>query len=134
MRHDVYRRTAALMGTFVTIEVSGDRAAQRHASDTQDRVERAFEWFRRIEESCSRFDGRSELMQLTAQIGVSVPVSEMLYEAVRFAVAVAEETGGAFDPTVGFQMEKNGFNQEHRTRKTVRTDLAPGASISYRDI
>jgi thiamine biosynthesis lipoprotein len=134
MRHDVYRRTAALMGTFVTIEVSGDRAAQQHALDTREKVERAFEWFRRIEECCSRFDGRSELMQLTAQIGVCVPVSAILYEAVQFAVAVAEETGGAFDPTVGFQMERNGFNQEHRTRNTVRTDLAPGGSVSYRDI
>jgi thiamine biosynthesis lipoprotein len=134
MRHDMYRRTAVLMGTFVTIEVSGDRAAQPHASDTRERVERAFEWFRRIEECCSRFDRRSELRQLTAQIGVTVPVSAILYEAVQFAVAVAEETSGAFDPTVGFQMERNGFNQEHRTRKTIRTDLAPGGSVSYRDI
>ena len=134
MMDDVYRRTSVLMGTFVTIEVSGDRAAQQHAIDTGERVERAFEWFRRIEECCNRFDGRSELRQLTRQIGVAVPVSAILFEAVRFAVAVAEETGGAFDPTVGFQMERIGFNQEYRTGKTVRTDLASGGPASYRDV
>jgi FAD:protein FMN transferase len=134
MMHDVCRRTAVLMGTFVTIEVSGDRAAQQHSVDTQERVERAFDWFHRVEECCSRFDGRSELMQLTARIGVSVPVSAILYEAVRFAVAVAEETGGAFDPTVGLQMERNGFDHEYRTGKTVRNDLAPRGSVSYRDV
>ena len=132
--HEVYRRTSVFMGTFVTIEVAGERASQQHVADTQVLVERGFEWFRQIEERCSRFDDRSELMQLSAQIGVSVPVSEILYEAVRFAVAVAEETGGAFDPTVGFQMESKGFNRECRTGNAVRTDLSPGGAVSYRDV
>ena len=39
------------------------------------RVERAFEWFRRVEECCTRFDLGSEIMQLATQIGVAVPVS-----------------------------------------------------------
>jgi thiamine biosynthesis lipoprotein len=132
--HEVYRRTCVFMGTFVTIEVAGERAGEQYAADTQDLVERGFEWFRQIEERCSRFDERSELMQLTAQAGVPVPVSEILYEAVRFAVAVAEETGGAFDPTVGFQMESKGFNRECRTGKAVRTPLRSSGEVSYRDI
>jgi thiamine biosynthesis lipoprotein len=134
MSQNAYRRTAVMMGTFVTIEVSGDRAAQPYVVDTEERVERAFEWFRRIEDCCSRFDGRSELMRLTAEIGVSVPVSAILYEAVRFALAVAEETAGAFDPTVGVQMERNGFNQDYRTRQAVRTGVAPLGPVSYRDV
>ena len=36
-------------------------------------------------------------MQLTTQIGVPVPASAILFEAVQFALMVAEETGGAFD-------------------------------------
>ena len=73
-------------------------------------------------------------MQLTAQVGIAVPVSAILYEAVQFALAVAEESGGAFDPTVGYAMETRGFNQEYRTGQTVRTALEPGGSVSYRDV
>ena len=60
----------------------------------------------------TRFDPQSELMQLSTQIGEAVPVSDLLYEAVQFAVAVAEESEGAFDRTVGHSMEARGFNRE----------------------
>jgi thiamine biosynthesis lipoprotein len=90
--------------------------------------------FHRIEACCSRFDPQSEAMQLTTQIGVAVPVSDMLFEAVRFAVNVAEESCGAFDPTVGHQMETLGFNREYRTGQIVRTAIEPDAAVSYRDI
>ena len=73
-------------------------------------------------------------MQLIAQVGVAVPVSAILYEAVRFALAVAEESDGAFDPTVGYAMETRGFNREYRTGRTVKTALEPGGSVSYRDV
>ena len=62
-------------------------------------------------------------MQLTAQAGVPVPASPILYEAVQFALMVAEESGGAFDPTVGHRMEARGFNREHRTGEIVRTAM-----------
>ena len=77
------------MGTIVTI----------HAlrPDSEAAIDRAFAWFREIEARCTRFREESELMQLTAQVGVPVPVSAILFEAVRFAVMVAEESGGAFD-------------------------------------
>jgi thiamine biosynthesis lipoprotein len=129
-----YLRTVALMGTFVTIHVVGRGADPQQAIHREEAVERAFEWFRRIEESCTRFEARSELRQLTAQVGIAVPVSAILYEAVQFALAVAEESSGAFDPTVGHAMETRGFNQEYRTGQTIRTDLEPGGSVSYRDV
>ena len=129
-----YLRTVVLMGTVVTIHVVGRGADPQQAIHREEAVERAFEWFRRIEESCTRFDARSELRQLTAQVGIAVPVSAILYEAVQFALAVAEESSGAFDPTVGHAMETRGFNQEYRTGQTIRTDLEPGCSVSYRDV
>lgn len=129
-----YRRTVALMGTFVTIHVVGDGVDPQQAIHREQTVERAFGWFRRIEECCTRFEARSEVRQLTAQVGVPVPVSAILYEAVQFALAVAEESSGAFDPTVGYAMEMRGFNREYRTGQTVRTDLDPGGSVSYRDV
>lgn len=129
-------RSVAMMGTIVTVHVV-PRAHDRHATDSDDLdpgVERALDWFRRVEACCSRFDPRSELMQLSAQIGATLPVSEMLYEIVQFALAVAEETGGAFDPTVGCDMETRGFNREHRTRNIVHTPLEPAEGVSYRDV
>jgi FAD:protein FMN transferase len=129
-----YLRTVALMGTFVTIHVVGHGVDSQQTIRREETVERAFEWFRRIEESCTRFEARSELRQLTAQVGIAVPVSAILYEAVQFALGVAEESSGAFDPTVGHAMGNRGFNQEYRTGQTVRTDLEPGGSVSYRDV
>src|ERR1022692_1908664 len=107
-------RTEVAMGTLVSIEVV--RGAP------PDALDRAFGWFHEIEERCTRFNPASELMQLGAHIGDPVPVSEVLFEAVRFALTVAEETRGAFDPTVGHRMEARGFNREHRTGETVRSD------------
>jgi thiamine biosynthesis lipoprotein len=137
---DVYIRTVMLMSTWVSIQVVGHAANQQQATERQESVERAFEWFRRVEECCTRFDHQSEVMQLSTHIGVPVPVSELLYEAVQFAVAVAEESGGAFDPTVGHPMEARGFNREYRTGHMVATDLVertlPGQpnAVSYRDV
>jgi thiamine biosynthesis lipoprotein len=128
---DAHSRTVVAMGTFVTIKVVA-RQAER-SRGWEEAVERAFNWFHAIEERCSRFDPSSELMQLTAHAGAAVPVSAIVYEAVRFALAVAEETGGAFDPTVGHQLEERGFNREHRSGATIRTPIPPGP-VSYRDV
>jgi FAD:protein FMN transferase len=125
-------RTVALMGTFVTIQVVNRKP--RPTIDTEETIERAFGWFCRVEECCTRFDAQSEVMQLTAQVGVAVPASPILYETVQFALAVAEESGGAFDPTVGHSMETRGFNREYRTGQTVRTTLEPDGTVSYRDV
>jgi thiamine biosynthesis lipoprotein len=130
-------RSVAVMGTIVTIHVVGPErgaADQQHASDVDERIESAFDWFRRVEACCTRFDPTSELMQLTAHVGIAVPVSELLYEAVHFAVAVAEETGGAFDPTVGHQMETRGFNREYRTGHEIRTELDSSGPATYQDV
>ena len=116
-----------VMGTITTIEVVGHDSAET-AVDT------AFEWFHRIEACCSRFDTASELSQLSSKIGTPVPVSAILYEAVQFAIAVAEETGGAFDPTVGSRMEAAGFNREYHTGRPVQAAFDPDDSVSYRDV
>ncbi|MGH9574368.1 MAG: FAD:protein FMN transferase [Candidatus Acidiferrales bacterium] len=133
--NEVSRRTVPLMGTFVTIEVVGPAAhlPQAHPSEINNAIERAFDWFYRVEECCTRFEPRSEVMQLTSRPEVAVPASAILFEAVQFALAVAGETRGAFDPTIGHAMETRGFNREYRTGQTVRTGLTEGA-VSYRDV
>jgi thiamine biosynthesis lipoprotein len=129
------RRSVALMGTVVTIHVVA--AAETNRDDAAERekaVERAFEWFSRVEECCTRFEAGSEVMQLTSQVGVPVRVSTLLYEAVQFALAVAQQSEGAFDPTVGYAMETRGFNREYRTGQAIRSSIDPEISVSYRDV
>ncbi len=129
--HEVPIRTEAVMGTLVTIHVVHSDAAVDAA------IDRAFGWFLEIEDHCTRFSQRSELMQLALQPGVPVEASAILFEAVRFALLVAEESGGAFDPTVGQRMAGRGFNREHRTGEIVPGASAASASeeaATYRDI
>lgn len=122
------------MGTLVTIQVVGHGVSSHQRDHREEALERAFAWFRRVEESCTRFEPQSELMRLTAQVGIPVPVSAILYEAVHFALAVARESEGAFDPTVGHTVETRGFNREYRTGQLVRTSLEPGGPVTYRDV
>ena len=120
------------MGTLVSIEIvipqGTDNAPARQA------IERAFGWFREIENRCTRFDPTSELMQLAARPGEAVVASPMLFEAIRFALLVAEETGGAFDPTAGYRMMARGFDREHRSGARVQLDFQPAADAAWRDI
>lgn len=116
------------MGTLVTVHIVADGPASEAA------IDRAFTWFRSIETCCTRFDPASELMQLSSTVGTPVPASTTLFEAIRFALTVAEETEGAFDPTLGYQMESRGFNREHRTGRAIHTPLKSPAQASWRDI
>jgi thiamine biosynthesis lipoprotein len=120
-------RTLPLMGTFVTIHVAGCDREPCGIREAGEAVERAFGWFHEVERCCTRFDPNSELMQLTKHAGVPVPVSTILYEAVQVALAVAEASRGAFDPTVGHAMETRGFNRNYVTGSAIRTVLAARA-------
>jgi thiamine biosynthesis lipoprotein len=131
---DTYVHTVALMGTVVSIRVVGHGADRRERLEREEGVARAFAWFHQIERDCTRFDERSEVRRLSEHVGERVKVSAMLYEAVRFALAVAEESGGAFDPTVGARMEARGFNREYRSGRLVHTNLEHSDAVSYRDV
>jgi thiamine biosynthesis lipoprotein len=126
-------RTDLVMSTLVTIHVV------RPGPEADAAIDRAFGWFQAIEARCTRFVLDSELMQLTARPGVPVPASAILFEAVQFALRVAEESGGAFDPTVGHRMEARGFNREQRTGAAINTGLIhsgldSGDRVTWRDV
>ena len=113
-------RTMAAMGTIVSIEVDAPEAV----------VTQAFEWFRHVEARCSRFDSASELRQLP--VGTPACASPVLFEAVSFALKVARETEGAFDPALGSRMAARGYNRHYVTH--AASD-APGVDdASFRDI
>jgi thiamine biosynthesis lipoprotein len=131
---DVYVHATALMSTVVTFQVvgHGDDAAQHEAR--VGAVARAVEWFRSVEACCSRFDAESEVRGLSDAVGTAVPVSEMLFAAVNFALALADDTGGAFDPTVGARMEARGFDRNYRTGVAARSISSDDDAATYRDV
>ncbi len=123
-------RTVVLMDTYVTIRVVDGPQASGNAAA----IERAFDWFRRVEAACSRFDPLSEVMRLLERIGAPTPASDILYEAVALALAVAEASAGAFDPTIGHTLERRGFDRHYQTGAPIATPIAPDARPTYRDV
>jgi thiamine biosynthesis lipoprotein len=129
-----YRRSVARMGTVVTVEVVGhDESAARRA-EREAAAQRALLWFGEVERACSRFDPTSELRRLSHRIGSPTRVSPLLFGALQFALALAEETGGAFDPTVGRHMESRGFDRHYLNGHRVEPVPGDGEGATYRDV
>ncbi len=129
-----YRRSAVFMDTLVSMQARSDQPEAHF----DERAGCAFAWFQRIEQVCSRFDSESELSRLCARVGEPVPVSPLLFEAVRFAVAVAGLSDGAFDPTIGQTLVRRGFNRHYLSGKTTETAgtaaHAWDSDADYRDV
>ena len=121
-------RTEVLMDTFVTIGVVREAGADTGA------IGRAFDWFRRVEAACSRFDRASEVLRLLDRVGEPTPVNAILYEAIAFAIAVARLSGGAFDPTLGDRLAARGFARNYRTGETIAAPPLVGEPTTFRDV
>jgi len=125
-------KSMPIMGTIVTIEVLP--ATTGDVEPSGNAIDRAFEWFREVERVCNRFDPSSELRQIGARAGDKTPVGEILFGALEFALALAADTDGAFDPTIGARMESRGFQVDYRTGHTAPSGIADDATVSYRDV
>jgi thiamine biosynthesis lipoprotein len=121
--------SVALMDTVVTFRIPIDPAMP---ANYVGHVQRCVQWFRDVELICTRFVADSEVSRLGAGSGRPVKVSAVVFECMRFAVALAVETDGAFDPTIGATMERRGHNTEYRTGNAVSTTASTDAT--YRDI
>ena len=121
------------MGTVVRIEVVGHSATRAQRAERDTAVDCALQWFRDTEACCSRFDVESEVSRLALRVGEPVPASPMLLGVVRFALALAEETIGAFDPTIGHVLAARGDNVEYRTGEAV-TAMPTAVDTSWRDV
>src|SRR5690348_13730182 len=129
---DIVVHTRSAMSTVISLQIVG-----RSGGDRDDRAEaakRAAAWFDDVEQACSRFDPASEVSVLGETVDTAVAVSPILFETTRVALAVAEESGGAFDPTVGRTMLARGFNREDRTGAVLATRSAGASRATYRDV
>jgi FAD:protein FMN transferase len=119
----------AAMDTLVNITVISDRSR----ADLEPLVRRAMAWFDTVERICSRFDPTSEVMQLSRRVGKPVHVSTLLFELVSLALELARMTDGAFDPTVGAELERRGYSTNYRTGEDVHSGIEP-RGMSFRDV
>jgi thiamine biosynthesis lipoprotein len=71
---------------------------------------------------------------LSARAGVPVEVSSILLEGVRFALALAQATNGAFDPTVGHLLESKGFDRNYLTGERTPSLMPADRRVSFRDV
>jgi thiamine biosynthesis lipoprotein len=57
----------------------------------------------------------------------------LLFEVVAFALQLAEQTDGAFDPTIGASLEQLGFNINYKTGQAIESQLDADAA-TFRDV
>jgi thiamine biosynthesis lipoprotein len=125
-----HSRSAIFMDTLVMASVVSEQSEEV----VGERIERAFGWFAHVEQVCSRFDPESELARLARHANEPVPVSPLLFEAIRFAIEVSRITGGLFDPTIGHALTRRGFNRNYRTGQTLNAPEENPEHADYRDV
>lgn len=124
-----HRATSVAMATLVTVEVVTDAID----ADVRPALDRALRWFAAVERACSRFDPNSELRRLVARVDEPVAVGPILFETLRFALALAAPTDGAFDPTVGAALQDLGFDRHYATGESSAVGPLDRAA-SYCDV
>ena len=117
------------MDTWVNVQIVSDQSR----AEIEPTVQRALAWFETVERICTRFDPGSEVMQLLGQVGRPVRVSTLLFEVASFALDLAAQTEGAFDPTIGATMEQLGFATNYRTGAVVNSHVAANGG-SFHDV
>ncbi len=104
------KSTRLLMGTYVDVSVFGDAERARDATNA------AFDEMKRIEDLTS-FHKPSELTAINDRAGQGPckPNAEVL-GIISDALKIAEQTGGAFDPTIGAVSRLWRFSGQEETR------------------
>jgi thiamine biosynthesis lipoprotein len=98
-------KRARALGTYVELAVTADRAL----APAQDMLSAELQ---ALDLACSRFRPESELSRANAQAGSWVPAGPILRDAVEVALAVAEDTEGLVDPTLGQYVIAAGYDRD----------------------
>jgi FAD:protein FMN transferase len=125
----VHAFASVSMDTSINVQVIADLPRET----IEPAVQRAFSWFGEVERICTRFDRRSEVMQLLDHVGAPLRVSKLLFEVVAFAMQLAEQTDGAFDPTIGASLEELGFNVNYISGEAIESGV-DAQGVSFRDV
>lgn len=119
-------RSFRAIGTTATVVVLDPAKAERAEAILRDEINS-------VDLACSRFRPDSELAYLHSQSGRTIVVSPLLFGALTVAVAVAEKTHGAVDPTVGNAMSALGYDRDfdHIGATSPRVTDALGPVVGF---
>jgi thiamine biosynthesis lipoprotein len=111
-------RSFRAIGTSATVVVTRDEKIFKAESLLRAEINL-------LDQACSRFRADSELSALHRQLGERTRVSPLLFDALAVAARVAEQTGGAVDPTVGNAISALGYSCDFD--QIENRSLDPGA-------
>ncbi|MEI7579609.1 MAG: FAD:protein FMN transferase [bacterium] len=97
-----------IMNTSIKITAYSDYGTV----DTWNLINQAFDNFLQVVKKFSRFDPNSELSQLNQNQGKPTQLSPELFEIIHFALNLAKQTLGKYDPTVLDLLEVYGYKNE----------------------
>jgi FAD:protein FMN transferase len=106
------------MGSRIFAAIDSDGEAAKSA------LARVPGWFEDWAQKLSRFRDTSELNLLNSRAGGPVQVSQELFDVVKLAVSVAEETGGLVVPTLLPALQAAGYD---RSFDDLVTDARPAS-------
>jgi thiamine biosynthesis lipoprotein len=98
------------MNTDINLIIYGEDNTRPTRQSLEQTGEQVKLLFQKIEERLSRFRPESELSRLNRD-GHIYGASLLLFQSVQEAVAMAELTGGIFDPTILESLEKAGYDR-----------------------
>ena len=104
--------------------------ASRRAAETLAAERLLADW----EQTFSRFRVDSELNRVNELAGMAVLVSELFAHVVEVALAVAEETGGLVDPTLGGALEDAGYVVDFDELVPDPSPAGPGSRGAWRSV
>ncbi len=125
-RHkDLLSANFRAMGSHIQLWLEGDEPTARVAFRSAQGL------FEGVERVLSRFNPASELSRLNARPGEWVGVSPLMWHVLGRALAMAEQTGGLFDPTVLPALEAAGYTRDFNDIKQHGADdtLRPEAAL-----
>lgn len=125
------------MNTIITIKiVRGDKPTV----EALDAIEDGFSEFDRIVKQYTRFNENSELSNLNRNAGNIVSITDEFFMLIEKMIKIANESNGAFDPTVIDFLEVYGYDKNYDFSKLDNPDLdkfvekIKNERLSYKDI
>lgn len=127
---EIHVHTFRAMGSQITIWLELDDGHRAYAL-----LAEAETLFTQNEAILTRFDDRSELMQLNAQPEKWVPVSLTLWNAIEKALKMSAFTKGAFDPTILAALQAAGYTEtfEQGMSNTLEATETP-SDFSWKNV